>query len=85
MRGSNIAIMKNLDSSLMQDVEGGRKFNADCAFALAGLGIATTGLILALGPFAAGAAAIATTDAIGLVTGLFGSGLAFKDIVLGCF
>ena len=42
----------------MQDVEGGRKFNADCAFALAGLGIATTGLILALGPFAAGAAAM---------------------------
>ena len=69
----------------MQEFSGGREFSADCGFALAALGIATVGLFVAMGPFAAGAAAIATSDAIGFFAGLFGTGFAGKDVFLGCF
>lgn len=83
--GAVLIIMNRLDCVQMQEFSGGRKFNADCAFALAGLGIATAGLVIAMGPFAAGAAAFATGDAIGFFAAFFGSGFAAKDVFLGCF
>lgn len=68
----------------MQEIVGGRKFSADCAWALAAMGFAVGSLWLSCGPIAAAVTEVAAEAVAGFVLSFLGSGLAGKDVIVNC-